>query len=84
MISSNFIVADSASLSRVRVGPQASIWPDCALRGDINFIEVSEGSNGGCHGGQSVNLGIFDGAVYSCACASARLSPSSRLVPVIV
>ena len=29
----------------VRVGPHASIWPGCVLRGDINFIEIGEGTN---------------------------------------
>lgn len=29
----------------VTVGPRASIWPGVVLRGDINFIEVGEGSN---------------------------------------
>ena len=29
----------------VKVGPRASIWPGVVLRGDINSIEVGEGSN---------------------------------------
>jgi carbonic anhydrase/acetyltransferase-like protein (isoleucine patch superfamily) len=29
----------------VRIGPGASVWPGCVLRGDINFIEIGEASN---------------------------------------
>ncbi len=29
----------------VKIGPKASVWPMCVLRGDINSIEVGEGSN---------------------------------------
>ncbi len=39
-------VAESAELiGAVKVGPYASIWPQCVLRGDINSIEIGEGSN---------------------------------------
>ena len=40
-----YIAPGATLLGDVRVGPQASIWPGCVLRGDINFIEVGEGSN---------------------------------------
>jgi gamma-carbonic anhydrase len=32
-------------LGDVRIGPLASVWPTVVLRGDINSIEVGEGSN---------------------------------------
>ena len=39
-------IADSAELiGDVRIAENASVWPKCVLRGDINFIEVGEGSN---------------------------------------
>jgi carbonic anhydrase/acetyltransferase-like protein (isoleucine patch superfamily) len=40
-----FIHAQAVVIGDVRVGPQASVWPTAVLRGDINFIEVGEGSN---------------------------------------
>lgn len=39
-------VAKSAELiGCVKIGPSASVWPLCVLRGDINSIEIGEGSN---------------------------------------
>ncbi|KAF0093716.1 MAG: carbonic anhydrase [Puniceicoccaceae bacterium 5H] len=39
-------IADSAELMGcVKIGPHASVWPQCVLRGDINSIELGEGSN---------------------------------------
>lgn len=39
-------VADSAVLiGAVKIGPKASVWPMCVLRGDIHEIEIGEGSN---------------------------------------
>ncbi|MDP0498854.1 MAG: gamma carbonic anhydrase family protein [Verrucomicrobiota bacterium JB022] len=39
-------IADSAELMGcVKIGPHASVWPQCVLRGDIHSIEVGEGSN---------------------------------------
>ncbi len=32
-------------IGAVRIGPRASVWPGCVLRGDINAIEIGEGSN---------------------------------------
>ncbi|MGA2053401.1 MAG: gamma carbonic anhydrase family protein [Opitutales bacterium] len=29
----------------VRLGAWSSVWPSCVLRGDINYIEVGEGTN---------------------------------------
>jgi carbonic anhydrase/acetyltransferase-like protein (isoleucine patch superfamily) len=40
-----YIAAGATLLGDVRLGPHASVWPGCVLRGDINFIEVGEGTN---------------------------------------
>lgn len=32
-------------IGRVTLGPQVSIWPGCVLRGDIEPIEIGEGTN---------------------------------------
>ncbi len=40
-----YVAAGATLLGDVRLGPYASVWPGCVLRGDINFIEVGEGSN---------------------------------------
>lgn len=46
VIDKSAYVAKSAELiGAVTVGANASIWPKCVLRADINFIEVGEGSN---------------------------------------
>ena len=40
------LVASTATvIGDVRLGSHVSIWPHCILRGDINYIEVGEGSN---------------------------------------
>jgi len=39
-------VADNATvLGDVTLGPSSSVWYGCVLRGDINSIEIGEGSN---------------------------------------
>jgi carbonic anhydrase/acetyltransferase-like protein (isoleucine patch superfamily) len=40
-----FIAPGATVVGDVRMGPQSSIWPGAVARGDINFIEISEGSN---------------------------------------
>lgn len=40
-----FIAKSAELIGDVRIGAKASIWPKCVLRGDINFIEIGEGSN---------------------------------------
>lgn len=40
-----YVAAGATLLGDVRLGPRASVWPGCVLRGDINFIEVGEGAN---------------------------------------
>ncbi len=43
--SSAFIAESAEIIGDVRLGKRVSIWPQCVLRADINYIEVGEGSN---------------------------------------
>ena len=40
-----FVHPRATVIGDVRLGPRSSVWPSAVLRGDINFIEVGEGSN---------------------------------------
>jgi len=40
-----FIAEGAMIVGDVRIGPRASVWPGCVLRGDINFIEIGEATN---------------------------------------
>ena len=40
-----FVAKSAELIGDVRLGPLASVWPKCVLRGDINYIEIGEGSN---------------------------------------
>lgn len=40
-----FIAPGAILVGDVEVGPGASIWYNCVLRGDVNYIRVGEGSN---------------------------------------
>ena len=40
-----YVSPHAVIIGDVRLGPQASVWPTAVLRGDINFIEIGEGSN---------------------------------------
>ncbi|MFT3828799.1 MAG: gamma carbonic anhydrase family protein [Opitutaceae bacterium] len=40
-----YIARGAILLGDVRIGPRASVWHNCVLRGDINSIEIGEGSN---------------------------------------
>ncbi len=40
-----YVAPQATVLGAVRLGPRSSVWPACVLRGDINFIEVGEGTN---------------------------------------
>lgn len=42
---SAYIAAQATVIGAVTLGPKTSVWPGCVLRGDINTIEVGEGSN---------------------------------------
>jgi carbonic anhydrase/acetyltransferase-like protein (isoleucine patch superfamily) len=40
-----FVAKSAEIMGDVRLGPKTSVWPQCVLRGDINYIEIGEGSN---------------------------------------
>ncbi len=40
-----FVAPNATVLGAVTLGAQSSVWYGCVLRGDINAIEVGEGSN---------------------------------------
>lgn len=40
-----FIAPGAILVGDVEVGPGASIWYNCVLRGDVNYIRIGEGSN---------------------------------------
>lgn len=42
---SAYVAAQATVVGDVRLGEQASVWPACVLRGDINYIEIGARSN---------------------------------------
>lgn len=42
---SAYVAPTAVMMGSVRIGPKASVWPLCVLRGDIEHIEIGEGSN---------------------------------------
>ncbi len=42
---SAYVAPSAVVIGDVRLGPKSSVWPTCVLRGDIETIEVGEGSN---------------------------------------
>lgn len=42
---SAYVATQATLLGDVRLGEQASIWPGCVLRGDINYISIGDRSN---------------------------------------
>jgi len=40
-----YLAPGATVIGDVRIGPRASVWPGCVLRGDINFIEIGETTN---------------------------------------
>ncbi len=40
-----YVARGAILVGDVRIGPRASVWHNCVLRGDINSIEIGEGSN---------------------------------------
>lgn len=42
---SNFIAPSAAVIGDVTLGPEVSIWFNATVRGDVNWIEIGEGSN---------------------------------------
>ena len=42
---SAYVAPAAVVMGAVYIGPKASVWPTCVLRGDIESIEIGEGSN---------------------------------------
>lgn len=42
---SAYVAPSAVMMGSVKIGPKASVWPLCVLRGDIEDIEIGEGSN---------------------------------------
>jgi carbonic anhydrase/acetyltransferase-like protein (isoleucine patch superfamily) len=42
---SAYVAREAVVLGDVRLAARSSVWPMAVLRGDINFIEIGEGSN---------------------------------------
>jgi carbonic anhydrase/acetyltransferase-like protein (isoleucine patch superfamily) len=42
---SAYVAPSAVMMGSVKIGPKASVWPLCVLRGDIENIEIGEGSN---------------------------------------
>ena len=42
---SAYVAPSAVIMGSVRIGPLASVWPTCVLRGDIEDIIIGEGSN---------------------------------------
>lgn len=40
-----YVATQATLLGDVRIGDQASVWPGCVLRGDINSISIGDRSN---------------------------------------
>jgi gamma-carbonic anhydrase len=40
-----YVAPQAVVIGDVRLGARSSVWPGAVLRGDINFIEVGEGTN---------------------------------------
>jgi carbonic anhydrase/acetyltransferase-like protein (isoleucine patch superfamily) len=40
-----FIAPGAILIGDVEIGPKASVWYNCVLRGDVNYIRIGEGSN---------------------------------------
>ena len=40
-----YVAPQATVIGAVKLGPRSSVWPGSVLRGDINYIEVGEGTN---------------------------------------
>lgn len=40
-----YVAAGATLIGDVRLGAKSSVWPGTVLRGDINYIEIGEGTN---------------------------------------
>ena len=41
----SFVAPGAVVVGDVRLGPRSSVWYGCVLRGDINYVQVGEGTN---------------------------------------
>lgn len=63
-----FVHPDATVIGDVRIGPNASVWPQTVLRGDKGYIEIGERSN------------VQDGCVLHCTAQDPTiLGPSSSI-----
>ncbi|MFD4198749.1 gamma carbonic anhydrase family protein [Amycolatopsis thermoflava] len=63
-----FVHPDATVIGDVRIGPNASVWPQTVLRGDNGYIEIGERSN------------VQDGCVLHCTAQDPTvLGPSSAI-----
>ena len=56
---SAYVASGAVVIGAVTMGPNSSVWHNCVLRGDINSIEIGEGSN--VQDGSVVHLADNDG-----------------------
>lgn len=42
---SAYVASQATVIGDIRLGDEASVWPGCVLRGDINYIQIGERSN---------------------------------------
>ncbi len=42
---SAYIAPTAVIIGRVKIGPRASVWDGCVLRGDVSYIEIGEETN---------------------------------------
>lgn len=40
-----FVAPNAAVIGDVAVGPRASVWYGCTVRGDVNYVRIGEGTN---------------------------------------
>jgi len=40
-----FVAENAVIIGDVEIGPNASVWFGCVIRGDVNYIRIGEGSN---------------------------------------
>ncbi len=65
---SAFIAENAVIIGDVEIGPEASIWYGCVLRGDLNYIRIGAGTN------------IQDGAVIHVAADRPGQTPYPTIV----
>ena len=65
---SAFIAPGCRIIGNVQIGPGASVWYNCVLRADVNFIRIGARSN------------VQDGAVIHCDSAEGGLSGTPTII----